>query len=54
MTDEANELREAARKLLELAERYPELFRHVLPLSDDDMATLRELAYEEWEPDDEQ
>ncbi len=47
MTDEANELREAARKLLELAERYPVLFAHVLPLSDDDMATLRELADDE-------
>jgi len=47
MTDNAHELRDAARKLLELAERYPALFEHVLPLSDDDMATLRELADDE-------
>jgi hypothetical protein len=37
-------LRDAARDLILLAERCPELFFHVLPISDEDMTTLRELA----------
>jgi hypothetical protein len=39
-------LRDAARDLILLAERCPELFWHVLafPISDEDMQTLRELA----------
>jgi hypothetical protein len=37
-------LRDAARDLILLTERCPELFWHVLPISDEDMTTLRELA----------
>jgi hypothetical protein len=37
-------LRDAARDLILLAERCPDLFWHVLPISDEDMQTLRELA----------
>lgn len=34
----------AARDLIALAGRCPELFEHVLPISDDDMRALREIA----------
>ncbi len=57
MTDEANELRDAARNLLDLMDRYPVLFEHVLQLSDEDIETLRELADEgdaEYERDDDE
>jgi hypothetical protein len=39
-------LRDAARDLIRLAERCPELFWHVLafPISDEDMQTLIEIA----------
>jgi hypothetical protein len=37
-------LRDAARDLILLAERCPELFFHVLPISDEDMTTLIEIA----------
>jgi hypothetical protein len=37
-------LRDAARDLILLAERCPELFVHVLPISDEDMTTLIEIA----------
>jgi hypothetical protein len=37
-------LRDAARDLILLAERCPDLFFHVLPISDEDMTTLIELA----------
>jgi hypothetical protein len=38
------QLRDAARDLIRLAERCPDLFRRVLPLSDEDMTTLIEIA----------
>jgi hypothetical protein len=57
MTDDAHELRDAARNLLDLMDRYPVLFEHVLQLSDEDIETLRELADEgdaEYERDDDE
>jgi hypothetical protein len=40
----AHDLIMAARRLLEIAEAEPELFARALPLCDEDMQTLRELA----------
>jgi hypothetical protein len=37
-------LRDAARDLILLAKRCPDLFWHVLPISDEDMTTLIEIA----------
>ena len=57
MTDDAHELRDAARNLLDLMDRYPVLFEHVLQLSDQDIETLIELADEgdaEYERDDDE
>jgi len=55
MTDETNELREGCAQAARTRRAaYPELFRHVLPISDEDIATLRELADDEEEFDDEQ
>ena len=44
---------EAARDLIRLIERCPELFTHVLPIDERDMQTLHELAHDdEEEPPD--
>jgi hypothetical protein len=37
-------LRDAARELVRLHKQFPELFVRVLPINDEDMQTLRELA----------
>ena len=48
MSDDTN-LRDAARELIRLHMRCPELFEHVLPINDDDLADAIELAeYEDW------
>jgi hypothetical protein len=43
-------LSEAARDLLLLVERCPELFLHVVPIDEQDMQTLHELAHDDEEP----
>jgi hypothetical protein len=45
-------LSEAAHELLLLIDRCPELFVHVVPLDEQDMQALCELAYAEEEPPD--
>jgi hypothetical protein len=46
-------LREAARNLIFLVESCPELFTYVLPISQEDIQTLHELAHDdEEEPPD--
>ena len=44
MSGAQRQLRDAARDLIMLAERCPDLFRHVLPIGDEDMTTLIEIA----------
>ena len=40
-------LSEAARELLLLIDRCPELFLHVVPIDEQDMQTLHELAHDD-------
>ena len=40
-------LGEAARDLIRLIERYPELFTHVIPIDEHDIQTLHELAHDD-------
>jgi hypothetical protein len=40
-------LGEAARDLIRLIERCPELFTHVVPIDEHDMQTLHELAHDD-------
>jgi hypothetical protein len=47
-----SDLSEAARDLLLLIERCPELFVHVVPIDEHDMQTLHELAHDDEEDDD--
>jgi hypothetical protein len=44
---DAISLRDAARNLLRLHRQCPDLFEHVLPISEEDLATLEEIAEEE-------
>jgi hypothetical protein len=46
-------LSDAARDLLLLVERCPELFTHVVPIDEHDMQTLHELAHD-WDDEDEE
>jgi hypothetical protein len=46
-------LSEAARDLLALIDRCPELFTHVVPIDEHDMQTLHELAHD-WDDDNEE
>jgi hypothetical protein len=46
-------LSEAARDLIRLIERCPELFLHVVPIDEHNMQTLHELAYADDTEEDE-
>jgi hypothetical protein len=48
---DAISLRDAARNLLRLHRQCPDLFEHVLPISEDDLVTLEEIADD---PDEEE
>jgi glycosyltransferase A (GT-A) superfamily protein (DUF2064 family) len=51
--DRVRALRNAARKLLSIRHDCPELFEHVLPINDEDLLTLEEIADERFDDDDE-